>query len=123
MPTPPAPRPTVIVVDDDAGLRRALRYALEIEGFEVVTCRSGEALLDLKLPELRACLVVDQLLPGISGVEALEVLRERHVDLPAIIVTSAPTARLRARTLLANGRLVEKPLLNDLLSGAIKELI
>jgi CheY-like chemotaxis protein len=66
---------------------------------------------------------VDQLLPGISGVEALEVLRERHVDLPAIIVTSAPTARLRARTLLANGRLVEKPLLNDLLSGAIKELI
>ena len=123
MSSPRASRPTIIVVDDDAGLRKALRYSLEIEGFEVITCASGETLLDLSLPKSRACLVVDQVLPGISGIDALEVLRERQVDLPAIVITSAPDARLRARTLLANARLIEKPLLDDLLTGAIRGLL
>ena len=117
MSSPRAPRPTVIVVDDDAGLRKALRYSLGIEGFKVVTCASGESLLKLALPQTSACLVVDQVLPGLSGIDALETLRERQVDLPAIVITSAPDARLRARTLLANARLIEKPLLNDLLTG------
>jgi len=123
MPSPRPPRPSVIVVEDDADLLEALRYNLEIEGFEVLACASGESLLELALPRARACLVVDQVLPGISGVEALEVLRSRHVDLPAVVITSAPDAQLRARTLLANARLVEKPLLNDLLSEVIREII
>lgn len=123
MSLPGAPRQTVIVVDDDAGLRKALRYSLEIEGFNVVTCRSGERLLKLPLPLTSACLVVDQVLPGLSGIDALEVLRGRQVDLPAIIITSAPDAELRARTLLARAHLIEKPLLNDSLSGAIRAVI
>ena len=116
-------RPTVIVVDDDDGLRTALRYSLEIEGFNVVTCASGEGLLMLALPQTSACLVVDQMLPGLSGLDALEALRARQVDLPAIVITSSPDARLRARTLLANARLIEKPLLTDLLTGAIRALL
>lgn len=123
MPSPPAPRPTVIVVDDDAGLRKALRYSLEIEGFEVITCGTGERLLNMALPASGACLVVDQVLPGVSGIVALEALRERAIDLPAIVITSAPDAGLRARALMANARLIEKPLLNDLLTGAIRELL
>ena len=116
-------RPTVIVVDDDDGLRRALRYSLEIEGFNVITCASAESLLKLALPQALACLVVDQVLPGLSGLDALEVLREREVDLPAIIITSAPDAPLRARTRLANADLIEKPLLGDLLTRAIRALL
>ncbi len=116
-------RPTVIVVDDDDGLRTALRYSLEIEGFKVVTCASGESLLKLALPQTSACLVVDQVLPGLSGIDALEALRARRVDLPAIVITSSPDARLRARTLLADACLIEKPLLNDLLTCAIRSLL
>ncbi|WP_394760810.1 response regulator transcription factor [Phenylobacterium sp.] len=123
MSNPRPSRPTVIVVDDDDGLRTALRYSLEIEGFNVVTCASGESLLKLALPQTSACLVVDQVLPGISGIDALEVLRERQVDLPAIVITSSPDARLRARTRLADAYLIEKPLLNDLLTRAIRSLL
>ena len=123
MSSPAAARPTVIVVDNDSGLRQALRYSLEIDGFDVVTCTSGESLLDLRLPKSSACLVVDQRLPGMSGIDALEILRERQVELPAIVITSAPNAGLRARMLLANARLIEKPLLNDLLTGAIRSLL
>ena len=123
MPRPRPSRPTVIVVDDDDGLRTALRYSLEIEGFNVVTCASGEGLLKLALPQTSACLVVDQVLPGLSGIDALEALRARQVDLPAIVITSSPDARLRARAVLADARLIEKPLLNDLLTRAIRSLL
>ena len=123
MSRPPPSSPTVIVVDDDDGLRTALRYALEIDGFNVVTCASGEGLLRLALPQTSACLVVDQMLPGLSGIDALEALRARKVDLPAIVITSSPDARLRARTLLADACLIEKPLLSDLLTRAIRSLL
>jgi two-component system response regulator FixJ len=123
MSPPSDERPTVIVVDDDADLRRALRYSLEIEGFDVICCANGERLLNLTLPPATACLVVDQLLPGISGIEALEALRARHVAIPAIVITSAADARLRGRMLLADARLIEKPLLNDHLTATIRELI
>lgn len=123
MPTPEADRPTIIVVDDDADLRKALRYALEIEGFDVISCASGETLLGLTLPQTTACLVLDQLLPGISGIDALETLRGREVAIPAIIITSAADERLHARLQLAGARLIEKPLLNDRLTAAIRDLV
>jgi len=123
MSAPRAKRPIIVIVDDDAGLRKALRYSLEIEGFEVISCANGEVLLDLRFPKTAACLVVDQRLPGISGIEALETLRGRQVATPAIVITSAADARLRERLLLANARLIEKPLLNDHLTAAIRDLI
>ena len=123
MSSPRPSRPTVIVVDDDDGLRKALRYSLEIEGFNVVTCASGEGLLKLALPQISACLVVDQVLPGLSGIDALEALRARQVNLPAIVITSSPDAQLRARAVLADASLIEKPLLNDILTRAIRSLL
>jgi len=116
-------RSTVILAESDAGLREALRYALEIEGFDVLPCISGEALLEQALPLGRACLVLDQQLPRLSGVATLEILRSRRSELPAIIIANAPDADLRARALMADARVVEKPLLNGLLTGAIHELI
>jgi FixJ family two-component response regulator len=123
MSAPPAERPIVIIVDDDADLRTALRYSLEIEGFDVICCASGERLLNLALPPTTACLVVDEKLPGISGIEALEALRGRQVTIPAIVITSVADARLRARLLLADAQLIEKPLLNDQLTRAIRALL
>lgn len=120
---PPTEKPIVIIVDDDAGLRKALRYSLEIDGFDVMSCTSGETLLDLNLPPNIACLVVDQKLGGISGIEALEALRARQVTTPAILITGVADARLRARLLLADARLIEKPLLTDQLSATIRDLI
>lgn len=123
MPHSPSERPTVILAEGDAGLRDALRYALEIEGFDVVSCARGELLLEQPLPAQRACLVLDHRLPGLSGIATLEILRSRRMELPAIIIAGAPDAELRARALMADARLIEKPLLNGLLTGAIRDLI
>lgn len=113
------PAPTVVLVDDDDALRAALRFSLEIDGYQVESCRSGEQLLELELPGRPACLVLDYKLPGLSGLDALEELRRRGVSLAAILVTSyaSPKLRLRARELQAE--VVEKPLLGDALLARI----
>ena len=116
-------RPTVFVVDDDAAVRRALAFALDLEGFEVETFESGEALLLRCPPPTPGCLVLDERLPGASGLDTLRQLRTRCVDLPAILITSHPNAALRAAAAGAGAPLLEKPLLGDTLITAIHEAL
>lgn len=120
---PLASRPTVVLVDDDAALRTALKFSLEIEGFAVETCESGEDLLDWPLPTADACLVVDYNLTGINGLAALEELRSRKVTLPALLITSHPRLAVRLAAEAAQARIVEKPLLGDALVGEIRSAL
>ncbi|UTP41090.1 response regulator [Phenylobacterium sp. LH3H17] len=117
------PKPTILLVDDDVALCAALKFNLEIEGFDVLTCESGEALLLRDLPAGPACMVLDYNLPGITGLDALVQLRQRQVDLPALIITSTPSLNVRARIRAAGASLIEKPLLGDGLVSGIREAL
>jgi two-component system response regulator FixJ len=101
----------VLVVDDDAAVRAALKFVLEVEGFRVQLYDSPEAVLaDTNLPK-RGCLVIDYRMPGIDGIELVDRLRERNVALPAILISGRVNNQLRllaARSGLA--RVLEKPL-------------
>jgi len=116
-------RSIVFVVDDDAAVRRSLAFALDLDGFDVETLESGEALLLRDLPTDHACLVIDERLPGASGLETLRQLRARHVDLPAILVTSHPKAAFRAAAAAAGVPVLEKPLLGETLIAAIHQAV
>lgn len=124
MPMPiPASPPTVLLVDDDPAIRASLQFSLELEGFQVESFESGEALLGRgELPD-NACLVLDYRLPGIDGLVALDALRRRGVGLPAVVVTTNPTRNLRQRVTEAGAMLIEKPLLCDSLSAGIRGLM
>lgn len=117
------PAPMVFLLDDDAALRRALTFSLEIEGYRVDSCATGEELVTRVLPELGACLVLDYRLSGMSGLDVLQTLRDREVDLPAILITSNPTPEIHARAARLQAQVVEKPLLDDLLLGHIHRLL
>lgn len=117
---PIAERPLIVVVDDDAAVCGALKFSLELEGFQVDVCASGEALLARELPGDHACLVLDQRLPGMSGLNALDQLRRRNVALPALLITSHPQAALRRAAEHAGVPIVEKPLLGDTLVRSIR---
>lgn len=122
MPLPP--RPHVLLVDDDAALRMSLEFSLDLEGFEVTALESGEALLLITdLPLKGACLVVDQNLPGVTGIEALRQLRARGVTLPALLITSHPPLGVRDAAMATGARIVEKPLLGDALTAQIVQAI
>lgn len=119
----PPRRPTVVLVDDDTALRTALKFSLELEGYDVAACESGEELLAADLPTSGACLVVDYNLTGIDGLTALAELRRRNVRLPALLITSHPRLAVRQAAEAAQAKIVEKPLLGDALLGEIRDAI
>lgn len=110
----------VLVVDDDAAVRASLKFALEVEGFEVRLYDRPEAVLaDANLPE-RACLLIDYHMPVINGIELFECLRRRKVTLPAILISGRVSTQLRALAHRSGIRAVlEKPLTDALLVEAI----
>jgi FixJ family two-component response regulator len=113
----------VIVVDDDDAVRNSLKFALEVEGFAVHLYAGGAELLDS--PELGncACLVIDQNMPGMSGLDTVRQLRDRNVSVPAILITGHLSAFLRARAFAAGIGVVEKPLLGNALVEGIRGAI
>ena len=76
----------LLVVEDDARIRRALRMALEDEGFEVVEAASGEDAFAAVASDPDAVLL-DLLLPGVNGLEVCRVLRQTSA-VPIIMVTA-----------------------------------
>jgi len=114
---------TVYVVDDDSAVRRALAFALDLAGFNVETFESGEALLLRDHFKDAGCLVLDERLPGASGLDTLRQLRAREIDLPAILVTSHPKPAYREAAAVAGVPILEKPLEGETLIGIIHQLL
>ena len=115
-----ANNPVLIVVDDDAAVRNALKFLLEMEGYAVRTYSDGLELLNEPQLPPGSCLVMDYKLPGINGLEAIARLRERYGRLHAILVTTHPSTKVVRHAREANVPIVEKPLLEDALLKEIR---
>ena len=70
-------RRRLLLVEDDPTLRQALTFNLTREGYEVTTAADGEAALEAARSERLDLILLDVMLPGMSGVEVLRVLRTR----------------------------------------------
>jgi len=118
---PTVKQPVVTVVDDDPAVCGSLKFALELEGFVVRTYGSGAELLDTSGFEICACFFIDQRMPGMTGMELVDALRQRHILTPVILIISHPSAALSARAQKAAVPIVEKPLLGNALVEHIRE--
>lgn len=111
--------PMILIVDDDPAVLNSLKFSLEVEGFSVRTYASGTELLRERDLPTEGCLVIDYKLSPKNGLELLDELRHRDVRLPAILITSHPSAALRRRAGAAGAALIEKPLLSEALFQGI----
>jgi FixJ family two-component response regulator len=111
-------RPLVVIVDDDLAVCRSLAFLLATEGIAVRAYVSAAELLK-EVPHA-ACFVIDYKLPGMNGLELLAELRRRRVMAPAILITTHPSAAVRARAAADGIALIEKPLLGDALFHQIR---
>jgi DNA-binding response OmpR family regulator len=82
---------TILIVDDEPSVRALIRDTLELEDHEVLEAVDGpSALVALQNPELPDLVVLDIMMPGISGLDVLTELRKEAVtkDLPVILLTA-----------------------------------
>jgi DNA-binding response OmpR family regulator len=79
---------TILVVEDDPTLRMSLRASLRSAGFKVLVASNGAEGLDVALNELPDLVLLDVMMPELNGFEVLAQIRERHAELPVLMVTA-----------------------------------
>jgi two-component system, LuxR family, response regulator FixJ len=121
-PVPTAP--TVFVIDDDASVRRSLARLLESLGYAVVACASAEEFLALPDATGPACLVTDVRMPGMTGLDLLEVIKGSGRRLP-IILSSGDIDAATAASSKASGvvRFLIKPFGAEDLIAAVDQAL
>ena len=79
----------ILVVDDEAEIRRSVRMILEYEGYDVLEASSGPeglAMIERDAPDL---VFLDIKMPGLDGLEALQRIRQSNESLPVVIISGA----------------------------------
>jgi len=110
----------VALVDDDLSVRRALQRLLVAAGLSVRVFASGQELLESSLPEDASCFLLDVHLPGMSGFEIHDALRERGVRSPVVFMTAHHTETTIERARVAGARYLRKPFDSQELLDALR---
>jgi CheY-like chemotaxis protein len=108
----------LLVVDDDPGIREVVSEFLSTEGFQVLEARNGREGLELLERARPAAVVLDLMMPVMSGWEFLEEQKSRPqvADIPVIVMTAHNNPGIEAHLVLA------KPFEMDHLIGAVRAL-
>jgi two-component system response regulator FixJ len=102
-------RSAVAVVDDDVAVLDSLKFLLEVEGYKVETYSSALALLEDPTPR-SSCLIVDQHMPKMTGLELTAELRAKGMQIPILLITAAPSPAIIAEAAqLGIEKVLEKP--------------
>jgi FixJ family two-component response regulator len=91
----------VHIVDDDAGVRKALSTLIRSVGIEVRLYESTGEFLESKLPEIPSCLLLDVRMPGSNGLDFQASLRHRGIFLPVILMTGYGDIQMSVRGMKA----------------------
>jgi two-component system nitrogen regulation response regulator NtrX len=107
-------KPTILVVDDEPGVRSSLSGVLRDEGYAVEAVSSGEACLERVTRGPVDLIVLDVWLPGMDGLATLARLRERQVDSQVVLISGHGNIESAVRAIkLGAFDFVEKPLSLD----------
>jgi two-component system nitrogen regulation response regulator NtrX len=102
---------SILIVDDEAGVRTALAGVLRDEGYDVEAVATGEACLELIARQAFDLIVLDIWLPGTDGLVTLERLRERRVDAEIVMISGHGSIEAAVRAIKMGAfDFVEKPL-------------
>jgi FixJ family two-component response regulator len=117
-------QPVVYVIDDEPEIRGLLAAFLLPEDYRVVGMSSVEELLEQKSPDGPGCLVLDVFLPGLSGLEAQEILVERFGHLPIVFISGQGSIPMSVQAMKAGAvDFLTKPFGGDELRPAVERAI
>ncbi len=114
----------ILVVDDDAGLRRAVRRVLVSQGFEVEVAEDGAEALSRLRARSFDLIVLDVMMPGSDGIDVCERLRAGGEELPVLMLTARDAVRDRVAGLEAGADdYLVKPFANEELVARVRALL
>ena len=115
---------SILIIDDEAGIRETLETLLELEGYRVETAIDGEAGLERLEQTAYDLVLLDLALPGRNGIEILSIIRERASELPVIMLTAYGTVNNVVDAIRAGAQnFVQKPWDNEKLLADIRAAI
>jgi two-component system, response regulator PdtaR len=85
----------VLIADDDQTIRALLRDMLADMGHVVVAASNGAEAVDLAVSEHPDAVILDFLMPKLSGLDALQAMRDRGLRMPAVILTAISDSSMR----------------------------
>ncbi len=116
--------PTVFIVDDDEEVRNGLQLLLESIGLSVICYASAANYLEAFDASLPGCLVVDIRMPGMSGLDMQEKLKEQPIHPPVIIITGHGDVPMAVRAVKAGAvDFIEKPFREQILLDSVHRAI
>ena len=114
----------ILLVDDDASLRRALKRLLGSAGYSVEAFASAEEFLSRRIEDEESCLVLDVRMPGIDGMQLQNELIERKSPIPIIFITGHGDIPMSVRAMKAGAvDFLAKPFESDALLTAIESAV
>ena len=117
-------RPIVLLVDDDAAIRRSVGAGLELEGFRVVRASGGRAALAAVDSVHPAVILLDLSMPDLDGLEVLRRLRSDGDDVPVCVLSARDEVEDRVRGLQAGADdYVVKPFALEEVSARLQALL
>jgi two-component system CheB/CheR fusion protein len=115
---------TVFVVDDDRAVREAMGDLLQENGYSVELFADGAAFLEAYRPGREGCLLVDALMPGMSGIELIERLKAEGHQLPAIVITGNGAVPMAVQAMKAGAvDFIEKPVGHEDLLASVERAL
>jgi FixJ family two-component response regulator len=116
--------PIICVVDDDEAVRDSLKLLLESHGMAVSDYASTEEFARTPVVGRKACLILDQHLPGTSGLDFLAAQDGALAELPVIMITGRGDLALRARAEQLGVRaFLDKPVTEEPLLASIRQVL
>ena len=110
-PAPSLPSRTVLLVDDEEEVRASLARVLEREGYIISHASSGPEGLELLRTQPIRLVISDHNMPGMSGLDFLKLVRERHPNVCRIMLTGDPDPQVIIRSINEGEvyRFIKKP--------------
>ncbi len=116
-------RHTILVVEDEPVVREVIEAALVLHGYDVVVTASGaQALRELETGSIDA-IVVDLLMPGMSGLEFLARMAADHGTIPVLVITGGEQSLIDGALRLGASASLMKPFQVATLTHAVAELL
>jgi two-component system, LuxR family, response regulator FixJ len=118
------PEATIYIVDDDEAMRKSLALLLEGEGFGVKTYPSGKKFLENSKFAAKGCVLLDVRMPGIDGLELQQLLPQRGIYLPIVMITGHGDVPMAVQAMKTGAKdFIEKPFRAQALLDRLQEIL